>query len=185
MKPNRVLCSPPPDRAKRDEFAWVADQVAGPPRKIVTTLNTQTLSFDYKSTPLIEVLNFIRDLYEVNMVIAPELKDAPKLTLKIDNMQAHSALQWIVRLCDAKMEIKDGAIYVGPADTALAKKRYRHSPIGRMQIDLGGAGKFEFNVYEGQVSPELRKKLLEALQKALTDADKGAAPPKTPPPPKK
>lgn len=143
--------------------------------KIQETLKTKTVSFDFVDTPFDDAMAYIRTLLDVNLILAPELKNTPPLTLKVEKMNAQAALQWMARLCGAQVEVNEGAIYLSAAAAGEGKlrgfvrRRGSKRPLGRLEIRSDGTAKFEFFIYEDDLSPALRKKLLEALQKALKD----------------
>jgi len=92
-------------------------------------------------------------------------------------MKAHSALEWMARLCDATMEVKNGAIYVGVSRAARLRRRWfggnrnGKQPLGRLEIGPDGNAKFEFFIYEDDLPPAVRARLLQALHKALKDME--------------
>ncbi|NQT51137.1 hypothetical protein HQ576_03760 [bacterium] len=148
-------------------------------------LKTKMVSFDFVDTPFVDAMTYLRALLNVNFIVAPELVNAPPLTLKVEEMTAQAALQWMARLCGAEVEVKEGVIYVSAAAPAgalprwLGARRGGKAPLGRLEILPDGTTKFEFFIYENDLPPALRKKLLEALQKALKDMETkdAAAPP--------
>ncbi len=152
--------------------------------KIQETLKTKTVSFDFVDTPFDDAMAYIRTLLDVNLILAPELKNTPPLTLKVEKMNAQAALRWMARLCGAQVEVKEGAIYLSAAAAGEGKlrgfvrRRGSKRPLGRLEIRPDGTAKFEFFIYEDDLSPALRKKLLEALQKALKDMEEKEAPAK-------
>ncbi|MFP4056606.1 MAG: hypothetical protein ACLF0G_07035 [Candidatus Brocadiia bacterium] len=158
-------------------------------RAIQRLLKEKQVSFEFVDTPLRDALKFLRQALNVNLVVAPEVDDDVPLTLRVKNMQAGAALQWMLKIANARMEVKDGAIYVQPGggrgdeepgEKARAKLaalraeaearrlkaakalRYRR-PLGKAVLHLGEGITVELNLYEDDLGPETRDMLRELL----------------------
>jgi len=181
-----------PKGKKKAELAAMDDAT----RRIKKILNSKKVSFDFVDTPAADALAFIRALLDINLVVGPRVNKAEALTLKVNDMNAESALRWMVKLIGAKMEIRDGAIFVSAgtegARTPAVKRRvegiarrvdawrgrvYRRT-VGKAQISLGDLGTVELYLYEGDVHPEVREVVLlllrRTLEAELRDLDRGA-----------
>ena len=77
-------------------------------------LNTKHVSFDFVETPFHDVCGFIRQLLGVNLVLDPGVEAWRPVTLRVNNMKAGAALQWIAKVGGATMAIKDAVIYIAP-----------------------------------------------------------------------
>ena len=143
-------------------------------RKIAEAMKRK-VSFDFVETPLGDALNFLQALVNANIIVAPEVKRNQPLTLRVNDMPIGQALQWMVKLVGAKMEIRDGAIYISgehgevkpPARGGNVRDPRFNRMLGKAQVSLGAAASIEFYLYEDDIAPELREAVLSALQKAL------------------
>ena len=160
----------------------VKPQVAQEPddettRKIKQLLATKKVSFDFVETPFEDAVSFIRALLGVNMVIDPKVNTKQPLTLTVKDMSVGTALQWLLRLGGAKMEIRDGAIYVAPDPqkrgvtakrAAVYQQAYPHRRmIGKAQLKVGDVATVELYLYEDDLPTETRDMLLKLLKTAL------------------
>jgi len=138
------------------------------------------ISFDFLATPLGDVLSFISALADVNIVTARDIDKKRPLTLRVNDMKIGSALQWIVKLAGAKMEVRDGAIYISrgkKADAArekirkvealVAGQRRHQRMVGKAQLRLGHLGTVELYLYEDDLHPEIREVLVHLLRRRL------------------
>ena len=141
------------------------------------------ISFDFVETPIGDVIAFIQTLINVNVVVDPDIDRKTAVTLKVNNMTVGNALQWILKLVGAQMEIKDNALYISagakdPATRARIKKlegeldRYRKQRtsrmIGKAQVKLGGVATIELHLYDDQLPTDVRNLLYKLLHEALT-----------------
>jgi hypothetical protein len=131
-------------------------------------------------------MEFMRQLVGVNMVLAPDLDRQATLTLKANDMPVGQALQWMAKLVDAKMEVKDDAVLVQRGkegeqdfppkpklDKGLGKfdpdkfRRHALAPLGKAVIPLGNGASVELNLEEEDLDPDTRRVLLKLLHKQL------------------
>ena len=141
------------------------------------------ISFDFVETPIGDVIAFIQTLINVNVVVDPDIDRKTPVTLKVNNMTVGNALQWILKLVGAQMEIKDNALYISagakdPATRARIKKlegeldRYRKQRtsrmVGKAQVKLGGVATIELHLYDDQLPADVRNLLYKLLHEALT-----------------
>jgi len=78
-------------------------------------LRTKLLSFDFADTSLADALSFFKATLGVNVVVAPDVDTKQRLTLRVADMNAGAALQWVARVAAARVAVKDGAIQVAAA----------------------------------------------------------------------
>ncbi len=160
-------------------------------RKIKQVLKTKKVSFEFVDTSFADALNFIQALLGVNIVIDPKVKTEQALTLTVRDMNVGAALQWVLRLGGAALEIRDGAVYVKPDPARrqtvvqrpqALRQAYRHRRmLGKAQIHVGDVVTVELYLYEDELPPETRQMLLNVLKAALkAQLDKLAAPPLQP-----
>ena len=150
--------------------------------KILEVLKTKKVSFDFVETPLGDALAFIQGVLDVNMVVAPNVQRDTPLTLRVNNMAAGTALHWMLKLVDAEMDVREGAVFVTVvkggdrlnAKAAKVKKGIdprvkgtQGRPLGKARVRIGEGAEIEFTVYEDDLGPELRAKLLELLQRSI------------------
>ena len=141
------------------------------------------ISFDFVETPIGDVISFIQTLINVNVVVDPDIDRKTAVTLKVNNMTVGNALQWVLKLVGAQMEIKDNALYISagakdPATRARIKKlegeldRYRKQRtsrmVGKAQVKLGGVATIELHLYDDQLPADVRNLLYKLLHEALT-----------------
>jgi len=85
------------------------------------------VTFEFVDTPLSDALNFIQQLCNVSIVLDPKAvangKDQGQVNLRVADMEAGVALQWILKLGELEYKIKDQVIFVSaPADRNIAEK---------------------------------------------------------------
>ncbi len=88
-------------------------------RKIMDQMEKR-VSFDFLETPLEQVVQFLTKVTGIAIVLDPAaLVDdmgtpmPQNVTLKVDEMRFSSALNWILRLTNLKMTLRDEAIFIG------------------------------------------------------------------------
>jgi hypothetical protein len=150
--------------------------------KVLEVLKTKKVSFDFVETPLGDALGFMQGVLDVNMVVAPNVQRDLTVTLRVNEMAGGTALQWLLKLVDAQMEVRDGAVFVvamkggeklnpkagklkKPGAPAVKGKQGR--PLGKARVMVGDGAEIEFVVYEDDLGPELRGKLLELLRLSI------------------
>jgi len=144
-------------------------------KRIKQILKAKKVSFDFAETPFSDALSFIQALLDVNIVVDPKVKAKQTLTLTVKDMNVGAALQWLLRLGGAKMEIKEGAIYVAPAPKADAVRpkvgwqqvRRHRRMIGRAEIKVGDLANVQLYLYEDDLPEETREMLLKLLRVSL------------------
>jgi len=161
--------------------AWAAQTEAAkgkPPTakeaEMAKALEEKKVSFDFVETPLRDAMAFMQQLLNVNVILDPAVETERTVTVRVQDMTAGKACEWLARVAGAKMAIQDGAIYITPADDKPARL-YPYAlqrPIGRVQIQLGGAVTVDLQLYESDLDPATRAKLLQLLRRAI---DKEAA----------
>jgi len=82
--------------------------------KLKATLERE-VSFDFVETPLRDVLGFLQQITNANIILdekAIDLVGDPQLTLKVTDMKLARALDWIAGMADLKYALKDEAIFI-------------------------------------------------------------------------
>ncbi len=75
----------------------------------------EPVSFDFVDTPLEDVVQFLRQITEINFVLdkkALEDLDNSIVTLKVTDMKTDAALNWILRMVGLKYVMKDNAVFI-------------------------------------------------------------------------
>ena len=149
--------------------------VADADAKIGEVLKTKKVSFDFVDTPLQDAVAFMRQVLDVNMVLDPAVNGKQALTLRVNDMPAGRALQWMAKVGGGEMKIQDGAVYFAATPKAKARRmafqgakaRAYHRPVGRAQIKLGDVASIDLQLYDDDLPDETREMLLKLLHKAL------------------
>ena len=149
---------------------------------IKKVLDTKRVSFDFVDTPIRDVCSFLRQLVGVNLVLDPAVDPDRTVTLKVQDMKLGTAFQWVAKIVGATMEVKDGAIYVGPEkldpkvharvrelERALEAERRKQGPLGRIELRLGKSITVEVRLDEDMLGPETRELLRELFRHALRE----------------
>ena len=113
------------------------------------------ISFDFVDTPLADVVAFLTNLTNTNMVLDPaavEGDDVP-VTLKVSDMKLEAALEWILRLVNLTYAFRDEAVFISTPDRVAEKPILRlydvrdllavipdYSGTGLPSIGEGGGG---------------------------------------------
>lgn len=154
-------------------------------KRIKDILKTKKVTFDFVDTPIGDAMNFIQALIGVNMVVDPGLDKGVPLTLRVNDMAVGQALQWMAKLIDAKMDVRDGAIVIarakdgerefvekprgekGPPKGDFDKQRRHGQPFGKITLPLGNGGNIELTLDEDDLGPEIRGLALRLLHRQL------------------
>ncbi len=155
-------------------------------KKIKEVLKTKKVTFDFVDVPVADAMEFMRQLVGVNMVLGPDVDRKATLTLKGNDMAAGQALQWMAKMADAKLEVRDGAVAIEHANDGerefapkpkpekgfakLDLEKLRHhggAPLGKAVIPLGNGASVELNLEEEDLDPETRQVLLKLLRQQL------------------
>jgi len=85
------------------------------------------VSFDFVDTPLDEVLGFLRSLSNINIVLDPKAAatgaNKTPITLRVQDMTLGVAFQWILRVSDLRMSLRDQCLFVSSSDATLVEMR--------------------------------------------------------------
>ncbi|MBM4039688.1 MAG: hypothetical protein FJ290_14360 [Planctomycetes bacterium] len=95
-----------PDRAKppAGQPEWVAE---------IRRAFEKRVTFDFVETPLHDVVNFLSSLVDVTIVLdEPSARDAPNITLRVNDMRLEAALGWILRIVSLRYQLKDEALFI-------------------------------------------------------------------------
>jgi len=153
-------------------------------KKISALLKTKKVSFDFVDTPVGDALAFMQNLLGVNIVVGPDVDKQHALTLRVNDMNVGSALQWMAKLVGARVEVKDGAIFIGGAGEekgrppkkkgeeaaarlAPGKARVHQGTRGRAEIKLDDDVTIELYLSDDDLEPEFRQMLLKLLHKRI------------------
>ena len=105
-------------------------------RRIKEALNKK-VTFDFVETPLQDVVNFLSSLVDVTIVLdTPAVKDAPNVTLRVNEMRLQSALNWILKLVALKYTLKDEAVFISKAEAIMEKPVLRMYDVTDLTIDI-------------------------------------------------
>ncbi len=105
-------------------------------RRIKESLNKK-VTFDFVETPLQDVVNFLSSLVDVTIVLdTVAVKDAPNVTLRVNEMRLQSALNWILKLVALKFTLKDEAIFISKAEAIQEKPVLRMYDVTDLTIDI-------------------------------------------------
>lgn len=81
--------------------------------EIKRTLATQPANFDFEDQPLIEVVNFLRDISGLNITIDPDIDSEEKrVDLKLQNVVLQEALDLILRNTGLDYTFKENTLYI-------------------------------------------------------------------------
>lgn len=90
---------------------------------------SEPISVEFDGTDLPKALAYFRERTKVNILLdmgsstRPADQVVPKVTLKLDGVQAESALAWTVRLAGMGYVVRDQAIYVAPESSMAPEWR--------------------------------------------------------------
>jgi len=105
-------------------------------RRIKEALNKK-VTFDFVETPLQDVVAFLSSLVDVTIVLdTAAVKDAPNVTLRVNDMRLQSALNWILKLVALKYTLKDEAIFISKAEAITEKPVLRMYDVTDLTIDI-------------------------------------------------
>lgn len=153
-------------------------------KRIKEILKAKRVTFDFVDTPIVDAMNFIQALLGVNMVIDPGLDKQMPLTLRVNEMAVGQALQWMAKLADAKVEVRDGAVVIERAKEGEREfvekprpekwppkgdfeKPRKGQPFGKITLPLGNGGSIEVALDEEDLGPEIRGLVLRLLHRQL------------------
>ncbi|NUN48977.1 MAG: hypothetical protein HUU15_09140 [Candidatus Brocadiae bacterium] len=92
-------------------------------RKVVSTLESMKVSLNFTETPLEEVIDFFREIANVNILLSRGVRDsgsAHEISLKVDELRAADALGLMVQMVDLTYKIEDGVILIITKDERKA-----------------------------------------------------------------
>ncbi len=105
--------------------------------KIRDAMNKK-ISFDFVETPLQDVITFISQLANVNIVLDPKaVADEPRnVTLRVNEMTLQSALNWVLQLVNLKYALKDQAIFISKPDLIYGQAVMRMYDVTDLTVDI-------------------------------------------------
>ena len=135
------------------------------------------VSFDFVETPAADALAFIQAILKVNVVVSPDVDRGAPLTLRVNEMAAGNAIQWMAKLVGATMEIKDGAIFIAPTGKEGKPHKAEKAPakfappqgrlVGKAQLNFGAGGSFELYLYDDDIDADTRHALMQLLHRQI------------------
>jgi hypothetical protein len=89
--------------------------------EILSKLNNQRITLDFKDVSLDEAINFIRDFTSINIVVDAEVhtkysEDQLRITMKIKDLVLKSALKLMLSQRDLTATYKEGVLLIVPRD---------------------------------------------------------------------
>ena len=146
------------DMVKDREAPGIGLEEEPPWKQKIRAQMQKKVTFDFLETPLENVIQFLSKVTGITIVLDPAaLVDAtgtpvPKnVTLRVDNMRFEAALNWILRLTDLKMTLKDEAIFIGKdIDTETSLKIYDIRDLTIQPKDMPGPN-IELSGGEGDI----------------------------------
>jgi len=123
-----------------------------PPNKGAADRLAKKITFDFVTTPLPDVLNFLSSLLDLAIVFDAKLmKDAPVLTLRVIEMRLDRSLSWIGLVTGLSTVWRDGALFVSSRErikAALAEdealRPAQQPPTAELAEKLAKRTKFDF-----------------------------------------
>ena len=105
---------------KRKRTAGVEIEAESPEdakwKKDLNVILEQPISFDFIATPLDDVVAFLRNLKQVNIVVdkksVAELGGGLDVTLRLEKVKFKDALEWVLRLINLKYTLQNGVIFI-------------------------------------------------------------------------
>jgi len=134
------------EQVKDREAPGIGLEEEPPWKQKIRSLMQKKVTFDFLETPLEHVVQFLAKVTGITIVLDPAaLVDAtgtpvPKnVTLRVDDMRFEAAINWILRLTDLKMSLKDEAIFIGKdIDTETTLKIYDVRDLTIQPQDMPG-----------------------------------------------
>jgi RNA polymerase sigma factor (sigma-70 family) len=110
-------------QAQNDAAAQAALDVRAVPWKKALLDKMQTkVTFEFKETPLTDAIAMMRGITGVNFVLDPKVaKESTLISLRVTDMKAELAMDWIAKLANVEFELKDDAVVFRKADPAGAE----------------------------------------------------------------
>ncbi|MHC4663283.1 MAG: hypothetical protein ACYS8W_16600 [Planctomycetota bacterium] len=113
-----------------DEDALFIDNPTSEEAKlIVTKLENQKVTFNFKDTPIEEVVDFIRDITGINIVISNEAMEifdelGRGISLRLKDIRFKNALNLVLSGTDIGYAVKDGVLYLDLKEKLRTKRLY-------------------------------------------------------------
>ncbi|MDA1138897.1 MAG: hypothetical protein O3B01_09970 [Planctomycetota bacterium] len=115
------------------------------------------ISFDFVDTPLPDVVAFLSNLTNTNMVLDPAFgDDRIPVTLKVTDMKIYSAIDWILRIVNLSYAIADEAIFISTPERLQELPSQRNMQIVYRAYDL-----------REELKEESREVLLEVIRNSI------------------
>jgi type II secretory pathway component GspD/PulD (secretin) len=136
-------------------------------------ISTMRLSVEFQDTPLKEVVDFIRETADINVLIDREVDAAAAVTFKVRDITLKTMLSYILKSHELGYIISEGILQIVPIEKARAKVQLKIydvqdlvAPLRDMpgrEITFGEDG-IQFVDTPAEVSPEMGDFLVELLE---------------------
>lgn len=116
------------------------------------------ISFDFVDTPLSDVVAFLTNLTNTNMVLDPAAVDGNDVpvTLKVRDVKLSAALDWVLRLVNLSYVLTDEAIFISTPERLQELPSQRNIQIVYRAYDL-----------REELKEESREVLLEVIRNSI------------------
>jgi hypothetical protein len=116
------------------------------------------ISFDFVDTPLADVVAFLSNLTNTNIVLDPAAVDGDDVpvTLKVSDMKLEAAMEWILRLVNLSYAFHSEAIFIATVDRLQDLPSQRNMQITYRAFDL-----------REQLKEDSREVLLELIRNSI------------------
>ena len=96
------------------------------------------VSFDFVETPLQDVIYFLSNSTDATIILDPDLvrHELKRVTLRVKNMDLHSALNWVSKITNARLVEKDGAVLLTRPEAISEKPALRMYDVTDLTIDI-------------------------------------------------
>jgi len=105
-------------------------------RRIREGLNKK-ITFDFVERPLQDVVSFLSSLTDTNIFLDPDAaRDAPNVTLRVNEMRAAAALDWVLKLVALRRVDRDGVVFLTRPEAISQKPILRMYDVTDLTIDI-------------------------------------------------
>ena len=87
-------------------------------KKLDRALDERRVDISFESTPILDVVNFLRTLVEMNIILHSDVAEDTTITLDLKNVSLRAALNNICMLGDLDYSIKKEAVWITTKETA-------------------------------------------------------------------
>jgi hypothetical protein len=99
---------------KREELWDIQNPIPAAQKAAIKKKLETKVSFEFVDKPFEDAVGFFRTKTDVTIIVDPKAiaGGAPSINLRVTDMSAGLALQWVLRLADLDYVIKDNAVYI-------------------------------------------------------------------------